>query len=1087
MNAERTPRARRARRAGVAALAGLGLLVLATALVMVVLTRGVSAPDWVRDRIESRLNDALPGLDATFDQMRLQVGFPGRTRVGLRGVRLVTEGGVTVADLSEVGLGLAPAALVRGQVALDDVEVNGAFVTLVRQPDGRLGLALGSAFGGGPIPSLTDIIGAVDRALAGPHLARLDRIEAEGLTVRYEDRRVGRGWTLDGGRLRIARANGRLDLFADLALLGGGDGVSTVELTAESAIGSDTLNFGVLLENLPARDIATQSPALAWLEALDAPISGALRSGVQGDGTLRRMDATLQIGAGALAPNPATRPIPFDGARTYFSYLPAERLLRFDEIAVQSPLGEVLAEGQAQLDATEGGLPGGLWAQMRLSRIASAGGALLDRSVTIDGAQAAFQLSLDPFRVTLGSLRVTDPAFPLRASGLLVARPEGWDLALDAQVVRTGASQVMSLWPRGLEPRARSWVAEHVRSARLRDANFAIRAAPGGGPRTFFDMRFADADVAYNRALPPVTAAAGRLTIDGPRLALRLDEGTIDAGGGPIDVAGSRFVIPDLGERGGPAIVELAAAGSAEAALSYLDNPEWRILEKAGRTPQMARGSAEVAGTITIPMRRGVRRADVNLELAGTLRDVESDSLIEGRTLAAQALSIAVDDTAIAVEGPVTLSGVAADARWRLPMDDSGAEITADVSLSPAALDAFGIALPPGLLSGAGEGSLTVALRENAPPAFTLDTDLAGLALDLPQLGWSLSPGATGRFTISGTAGTSPQIDSLSLRGPGLTAEGTLTLAQGGGLETLSLSRLAVGGWLDAAASVVMRGGAMDVTLRGGMLDLRRAPFGQGAGGGGGAGGAPGRFDVALDTVRVTDTITLDGFTGRAEGVAGGGLRGGFTARVGGEEPVQGELLPQNGGVALRLAGEDAGDILDAAGLLSNVQDGTFRLDLAPVAGAQGQYDGLLTIQGARLQDTPAAAALLDAVSVVGLIDQLNGPGIFFSEVEARFRLTPDRVILSRGSAVGPSMGISMDGYYGLADGRMDLQGVLSPVYVLNAIGRLIARKGEGLIGFNFNLRGTRDAPQVSVNPLSVFTPGMFRDIFRRPPPTLTR
>jgi hypothetical protein len=49
----------------------------------------------------------------------------------------------------------------------------------------------------------------------------------------------------------------------------------------------------------------------------------------------------------------------------------------------------------------------------------------------------------------------------------------------------------------------------------------------------------------------------------------------------------------------------------------------------------------------------------------------------------------------------------------------------------------------------------------------------------------------------------------------------------------------------------------------------------------------------------------------------------------------------------------------------------------------------------------------------------------------------------------------------------------------------VLTRRGEGLFGFNYRLRGTADDPQVSVNPLSILTPGMFRDIFRRPPPVL--
>ena len=172
---------------------------------------------------------------------------------------------------------------------------------------------------------------------------------------------------------------------------------------------------------------------------------------------------------------------------------------------------------------------------------------------------------------------------------------------------------------------------------------------------------------------------------------------------------------------------------------------------------------------------------------------------------------------------------------------------------------------------------------------------------------------------------------------------------------------------------------------------------------------------------------------------------------------------------------------------MQNIEDGTFDLTLVPVQGRSGEYDGALTIEGTRMQKNPAVVQLLDGISVVGIIDQLNGPGIFFSEVEARFRMTPQQITLTRSSATGPSMGISMDGYANLATGMMDMQGVLSPIYVINGIGQLFSRKGEGLIGFNFNLRGPVADPAVSVNPLSVFTPGMFRDIFRRPPPQVSQ
>ena len=111
------------------------------------------------------------------------------------------------------------------------------------------------------------------------------------------------------------------------------------------------------------------------------------------------------------------------------------------------------------------------------------------------------------------------------------------------------------------------------------------------------------------------------------------------------------------------------------------------------------------------------------------------------------------------------------------------------------------------------------------------------------------------------------------------------------------------------------------------------------------------------------------------------------------------------------------------------------------------------------------------------------GEGIHFSEVIARFKLTPDHLTLLSGSAVGASMGISMDGYYDLNSGRMDMQGVVSPFFMLNGMGGLFTRRGEGLVGMNYALRGTAANPDVDVNPLSVLTPGVFRQLFRRPPP----
>jgi hypothetical protein len=189
-----------------------------------------------------------------------------------------------------------------------------------------------------------------------------------------------------------------------------------------------------------------------------------------------------------------------------------------------------------------------------------------------------------------------------------------------------------------------------------------------------------------------------------------------------------------------------------------------------------------------------------------------------------------------------------------------------------------------------------------------------------------------------------------------------------------------------------------------------------------------------------------------------------------------------NGRSALRIQSDNAGQVFAAAGLLQQARDGAMDLTLRPTDGP-GSYNGALLVRNVRLRDAPALAALINAVSVVGLLEQMNGAGLHFADVEADFLLTPEQVVLRSASAVGASLGVSMDGYYDLTRKQMDFQGVFTPVYMLNSIGSLLTRKGEGLIGFTYRLGGTPDAPQVQLNPLSALAPGMLREIFRRPAP----
>jgi len=814
-------------------------------------------------------------------------------------------------------------------------------------------------------------------------------------------------------------------------------------------------------------------------------ILGALRGSIRSDGGLGRLNATLQIGAGVLQPNRRTTPIPFSGARTYFSYDPASATLRFNEISVDSEAGQATADGTAVIEGLDKGWPRALLGQFNLSRLVANPGNLSAAPVSVAGAETDFRLELDPFRLSVGRLRVEGLESPVYLRGDLSAREEGWEIALDGQLAHSTPQEVAQYWPPVLAPQTRQWFLDNVVDGTVSDAQFALRSSGGAKPSFYLDFAFEDATSMFARTLPPVTGGAGQFTLIDNRLSVMLDRGTITPPeGGRVDVSGISFAIADTREKPARARVEVVARGAVTAALSFLDQEPLSLMQKAGKPVTLATGQAEVGGFLELPLRRGLRLPDLDFDFQGILRDVASGDVVPGRDVTARELDVSVQPDQLRIMGQMQVDGVPVDGSWTQPLGvpGAGSKVSGLVTLSDAAARTFGVALPDGLLRGQGPGELTIDLGRGRPPAFRLTSRLEGLGMSVPALGWNLSPAGNGSFEVSGTLGPVPEVQRLALDAPGLSAVGRVVLNRDRSLNRIAFSRVRAGNWLDAPVTLTARGRGRSpaIAVTGGRLDLREMPDRSGAGGGGAAAGGP--ISVALDRVSVTRDVMLDNVRGQF--TTQGGFQGEFTAMMGPKAPVSGQISPQQGGSAVLISAPNAGRVMEATGLLQSVKGGAMTLRLNPVAGQRGTYDGVLVVREVRLQNAPAIASILDAVSIVGLIDELNGAGLYFSQVDADFRLTPQQVILRSSSATGPSMGISLDGYYTLASKVLDMQGVVSPIYILNGIGSLFTRKGEGLIGFSFTLGGQTSAPRVAVNPLSVFTPGMFREIFRRPAPT---
>jgi hypothetical protein len=209
--------------------------------------------------------------------------------------------------------------------------------------------------------------------------------------------------------------------------------------------------------------------------------------------------------------------------------------------------------------------------------------------------------------------------------------------------------------------------------------------------------------------------------------------------------------------------------------------------------------------------------------------------------------------------------------------------------------------------------------------------------------------------------------------------------------------------------------------------------------------------------------------------------------RTGARAPFMAQIARDRGGRRLTGSSDDAGELLRGLDYVRSMQGGKLSV--------QAQYDdaqpdrpltGTANIEEFRIRDAPALGKLLQAMTLYGLVQVMQGPGLGFTRLIAPFRLTDDALELTDARAFSPSLGLTMKGRLDLAAQRIDMQGTIVPAYFFNSllgniplVGKLFSpERGGGVFAASYAVRGRLDDPDVSVNPLAALTPGFLRGLF---------
>ena len=147
-----------------------------------------------------------------------------------------------------------------------------------------------------------------------------------------------------------------------------------------------------------------------------------------------------------------------------------------------------------------------------------------------------------------------------------------------------------------------------------------------------------------------------------------------------------------------------------------------------------------------------------------------------------------------------------------------------------------------------------------------------------------------------------------------------------------------------------------------------------------------------------------------------------------------------------------------------------------------GVIDGKIKVENAHLKET---GFLMQAVTILGIVDAFRGKDMEFDEIEIPFQLSPDFELTLRDAfAVGTNLGITLKGKITL--NAFDLSGSVVPAYAVNSLpGKIpllgwLFRNGEGggLINVPYTITGPLSAPELEWSPLKTVAPGALGRLF---------
>ena len=1055
----------------------LGLAVavfLILASIGVLATTQVKVPDTVRSIVVEHVRQALGGGDGIeFGDVAFSVD-PRRVQpeIRLEDVRLQGVLPSWSVHIEEVDIGVDLRSALNREFSPRDIAVRG--LTMLRIAGQSVDGAPAESTSQALLADLSSALGFVDRM----NLGRITISNARILDD-VEEHALG----LSAGWLSMTGTGTARHYVGGFALNSGGGIVGNVRIDGkyDPQSGKSEINasFGGF-EVSRTLDLLT---GIEGIPRIEVQVDAEVELGFGPDGILERSHGSIAVGPGVFNLAPGSGEMNLNSALAEIDFDSLSGRFDFTEVAIDIDGAVAEGEGHATYigDDGSGGRFEGQFNQLNLSPSDANPFELPETGIS---ASAAFRVDVAPYVLRLSHGRIAAGDAVFLAEGEVGFGDGGWFGGGEFEADALKQDLLIAIWPKGLASGPRDWLTKNVSGATLRRIGGAISHSADGNWTTRLNFRFDGGTLTYLPTLPPASAVAGYAVLTNRNASFGFEHGFVDVpDSGRVDLSGSDLVIPNIWDGRVPSRIRLKIAGDVDPVLSLLNYPPYLLLEKGGIGLGVFDARAMGEATIDLPMLKSLRMADVSFTVEGSLIDVVASDPAGRVVIGADLLDVSANQEGIVVSGIGSVNGVAGSGEWQRRFDSGEGRadlVVGKINLTQKLLDGFNVAVPGGTLRNSVGADYYVSVVKGSPPSFGITANLTDLGFNLPLPHLKSGEAESPKLLLEGRLSQPPEITRISVDGDGISADGNFVTGPDNRLVRIEFSNLRIGEWFDASLHINTESDSgFRFELAGGVIDLSRLPGSEF-----GIEGLPSLSQpvaVRLDRLIFNSRVTLTELVGEIS--LAGNVGGRLTGKINGGQLVGIEVAPTANGLGAYIVTDDAGSAMRDGGVVTDLYGGQLELTLLPKQDPRA-YSGQLRMINATVRDMPTLSEILSYVSIVGLVDQLVSQGISFSEVEARFELDRDMLVLNDATAIGPSIGIKMSGTWDSDNSVADLEGVITPFNPVNEIARLTPlnliglEKGSGLGAIEFTVSGPTDDLTATANPLSAITPGFFKELF---------